>query len=119
MNVIQKAMITALALLPLITPALGQPRNKQKQAELVAAKNRWVDSVYNRLTEEERIGQLFMVAAYSGGKNYNEEAITKLINAHQVGGLIFMQGGAVRQAMLTNRYQQMAQTPLLVAMDAE
>ena len=52
----------------------------------------WVDSVYNKLTEDERIGQLFMVAAYSGTKKYNEELIAKLLNAHQIGGLIFMQG---------------------------
>lgn len=82
-------------------------------------KTHWVDSIYNQLSPEERIGQLFMVAAYSGGKLYNEEQITKLINAHQVGGLIFMQGGPVRQAVLTNRYQHMAQVPLLIGMDAE
>ena len=42
-------------------------------------KANWVDSIYNSLTLEERIGQLFMVAAYSGGKNYNESIITDLI----------------------------------------
>lgn len=83
------------------------------------SKTKWVDSVYNKLSIEERIGQLFMVAAYSGGKNYNEDAITKLIDNHQIGGLIFMQGGPVRQALLQNKYQQRAQVPLLVAMDAE
>ncbi|MEI8278517.1 MAG: glycoside hydrolase family 3 N-terminal domain-containing protein [Bacteroidota bacterium] len=82
-------------------------------------KNKWVDSVYNSLNEEERIGQLFMVAAYSGGKNYNEEKITQLLSAHQIGGLIFMQGGPIRQAMQNNKYQQMAQVPLLIGMDAE
>src|SRR5579885_1356853 len=66
------------------------------------AKRQWVDSVYDKLTQEERIGQLFMVAAYSGGPNFNDDKITQLINAHQVGGLILMQGGPVRQAMLTN-----------------
>ena len=80
---------------------------------------RWVDSVYDRLNEEERIGQLFMVAAYSGGPNINVQKIEGLIRAHQIGGLIFMQGGAERQANLTNRYQQMAQVPLLLSMDAE
>ncbi|XZF13146.1 glycoside hydrolase family 3 N-terminal domain-containing protein [Chitinophagaceae bacterium MMS25-I14] len=75
--------------------------------------------MYNSLTGEERIGQLFMVAAYSGGKNYNDAQITDLISKHRIGGLIFMQGGPARQATLTNKYQQMAQVPLLIAMDAE
>jgi beta-glucosidase-like glycosyl hydrolase len=60
-----------------------------------------------------------MVAAYSGGPNMNAARIEQLIRAHQIGGLIFMQGGPERQANLTNRYQQMAQVPLLIAMDAE
>ncbi len=84
-----------------------------------SGRQQWVDSVYNRLTLEERIGQLFMVAAYSGGKNYNEAAITAFISKHQIGGVIFMQGDPVSQATQTNKYQQMAQVPLLVAMDAE
>jgi beta-N-acetylhexosaminidase len=82
-------------------------------------KNRWVDSVYKSLTLDEKIGQLFMVAAYSGGPKTNQAAIEQLIQNHQIGGLIFMQGGPVRQANLTNKYQQMAQVPLLLSMDAE
>lgn len=79
----------------------------------------WVDSVFQSLSTEERIGQLFMVAAYSGGKNFNETAIQKLINNHQIGGLIFMQGTPVSQAQLTNKFQSSAQVPLLISMDAE
>jgi beta-N-acetylhexosaminidase len=111
-----KTVLTLLAGLFIFTNTSAQ-RSRKKSGEM--AKSYWVDSIYNHLNEEERIGQLFMVAAYSGGKNYNEELVTKLLNAHQVGGLIFMQGGPVRQAILTNRYQHMAQTPLLIGMDAE
>lgn len=89
------------------------------QAQPDMHKKQWVDSVYGQLNKEERIGQLFMVAAYSGTKNFNDSLITKLVGAHQIGGVIFMQGGPVRQANFTNKYQQMAQVPLLVAMDAE
>jgi beta-N-acetylhexosaminidase len=82
-------------------------------------KSRWVDSVYSSLSIEERIGQLFMVAAYSGGKDYNEPAIRELINKRQIGGLIFMQGDPASQALKTNQFQKMAQVPLLIGMDAE
>ncbi len=60
-----------------------------------------------------------MVAAYSGGPKANQAQIEQLIKNHQIGGLIFMQGGPVRQALLTNKYQTMAQVPLLLSMDAE
>ncbi len=79
----------------------------------------WADSVYKRLSMEERIGQLFMIAAYSGGPKFNQDTIEQLIVHHQIGGLIFMQGGPARQATLTNRYQKMAQVPLMIGMDAE
>jgi beta-N-acetylhexosaminidase len=91
----------------------------KKRTDYLLAREHWVDSVYNALNENERIGQLFMVAAYSGGKNYNEDQVTQLLAAHQAGGLIFMQGGPARQAMLTNKYQHAAQVPLLIGMDAE
>lgn len=81
--------------------------------------NRWVDSVYNSLSIDERIGQLFMVAAYSGGKDYNEERIKTLVSSGQVGGLIFMQGDPVAQAMQNNQFQRMSKVPLLIGMDAE
>ncbi len=118
MSVSRSVLLTTLTLL-LCLSAFAQRRSKQKQPDIVALKKQWVDSVYNMLTEDERIGQMFMVAAYSGTKEYNEELVTKLINNHQVGGLIFMQGGPLRQANLTNYYQRIAQVPLLIAMDAE
>ncbi|TFV93439.1 glycosyl hydrolase [Algoriphagus kandeliae] len=79
----------------------------------------WVDSVFNNLNEDERLGQLFMVAAYSNKDQNHVNEITNLIEKENLGGLIFFQGGPVRQAKLTNFYQSKAKTPLLLAMDAE
>ncbi len=90
-----------------------------QQSKTSRAAKHWADSIYTTLNEEERIGQLFMVAAYSGGPKFNQDSIERLISAHQIGGLIFMQGGPVRQAALTNKYQRMARVPLLISMDAE
>ena len=79
----------------------------------------WVDSVFNSQTFEQRLGQLFMVAAYSNRDAKHREEITKLIKEQNLGGLIFFQGGPVRQAHLTNYYQSISDTPLFIAMDAE
>ncbi|HRP90776.1 MAG TPA: glycoside hydrolase family 3 N-terminal domain-containing protein [Edaphocola sp.] len=84
-----------------------------------SAKQRWVDSVYSSLNEQEKIGQLFMVAAYSGGEKYNQPLIQNLINNRQIGGVIFMQGTPEAQAQQTNIYQKSSQVPLLIGMDAE
>jgi beta-N-acetylhexosaminidase len=82
-------------------------------------KNKWVDSVYNTMSETERIGQLFMVAAYSGGENANADAIEQLLQSRQIGGVIFMQGTAEAQAKLTNKWQSMSPVKLWIGMDAE
>jgi beta-glucosidase-like glycosyl hydrolase/CubicO group peptidase (beta-lactamase class C family) len=83
------------------------------------AQQTWVDSVFNSLSFEERLGQLFMVAAYSNKGQAHVNAISKLIEEENLGGIIFFQGGPVRQAHLTNHYQSISKTPLFIAMDAE
>ncbi|MCC6570683.1 MAG: glycosyl hydrolase, partial [Chitinophagales bacterium] len=79
----------------------------------------WVDSVLNSLTLEEKIGQLFMVAAYSNKDETHYQSVEKYIRDYKVGGLIFFQGTAVKQAELTNRYQAAAKTPLWIGFDGE
>ena len=41
--------------------------------------NKWVDSLMKVLTPEQRIGQLFMVAAYSNKPKAHQDEIIKLI----------------------------------------
>lgn len=78
-----------------------------------------VDSLMQSLNVREKIGQLFMVAAYSNkGKDHVNE-VSELVEKYKIGGLIFFQGGPIRQAKLTNLYQSKADIPLMIAMDAE
>ena len=58
----------------------------------------WVDSVYNQLSFEERVGQLFMVAAYSNKDEAHNKSIDKLVEENKIGGLIFFFFFSVRQA---------------------
>jgi beta-N-acetylhexosaminidase len=80
---------------------------------------KWVDSIYNQFSFEEKLGQLFMVAAFSNKDTIHTNAIDKLIFEKKIGGLIFMQGGPFRQARLTNRYQSESKVPLFIGIDAE
>jgi beta-glucosidase-like glycosyl hydrolase/CubicO group peptidase (beta-lactamase class C family) len=83
------------------------------------AQTKWVDSVYNQMSLDERIGQLFMVAAYSNKDSVHTNSIEKLVSNYKIGGLIFFQGGPKRQAKLTNRYQKKSKLPLFIGIDAE
>ncbi len=83
------------------------------------AETKWTDSIYNQMTFEEKVGQLFMVAAYSNKDAAHIADVEKLVTENKVGGLIFFQGGPMREARLTNRYQSLAKVPLFIGMDAE
>ena len=79
---------------------------------------KWVDSIYNNLTLDEKIGQLFFIQATSKNKN-NSEKILNNIKNFKIGGLIFSTGHPSIQANLTNKYQNASEIPLMISMDAE
>ncbi len=90
-----------------------------QQVQSTSGQDRWVDSVFGELSPEQKIGQLFMVAAYSDQGQEHRQGVEELIRNYHLGGLIFMQGGPDRQAKLTNNYQAISGVPLLIGMDAE
>jgi beta-glucosidase-like glycosyl hydrolase/CubicO group peptidase (beta-lactamase class C family) len=79
----------------------------------------WADSVFNSLTPDERIAQLFMIAAYSNRDDAHTAEIANLIKTYNLGGIIFFQGGPIRQARMTNIFQSQSRTPLLISIDGE
>lgn len=83
------------------------------------AQNKWVDSIMSTMTVDEKIGQLFMVAAYSNKDAAHEKSVEELIRDYHVGALIFFQDQAIKQAELTNRYQKLSRIPLLIGIDGE
>ncbi len=86
----------------------------------VCAQNQsWVDSVYNGLSLDQKIGQLYMVAAYSNKKADHLKSLENLVDKQHIGGVIFFQGGPKRQASMTNALQKRSAIPLLVGIDGE
>ena len=79
----------------------------------------WVDSLMNSMTIDEKIGQLFMVQAYSNLGQEHENFISEMIRKYHVGNLIFMQGTPQKQAVLNNRYQALSKVPLMIGFDGE
>ncbi|MGV6860505.1 MAG: glycoside hydrolase family 3 N-terminal domain-containing protein [Putridiphycobacter sp.] len=91
----------------------------QTDPEFLSVKSTWADSVFQSLTPEERIAQLFMVAAYSNKGAEHVKTVEKLVSEYKIGGLIFFKGGPIREAKLTNYFQSKAKTPLFIAIDGE
>jgi beta-glucosidase-like glycosyl hydrolase/CubicO group peptidase (beta-lactamase class C family) len=116
--VVQAPKVKPVAL-AVAKPVIGQPSKLPVPFAAQLSSSRWVDSVMQTLTPDQRVAQLFMVAAYSNRKRVDEDSVSALIQQYGIGGLIFFQGGPVRQSRLLNRYQSQSRVPLLVAMDAE
>jgi beta-glucosidase-like glycosyl hydrolase/CubicO group peptidase (beta-lactamase class C family) len=83
------------------------------------AQKKWVDTLLNSMTVDEKIGQLFMVQAYSNKDKKHRDFIEGLINNYHIGGLVFMQGTPKKQAQLNNHYQSISKIPLLIGFDGE
>mgnify|MGYP000885645047 CR=1 FL=1 len=96
-----------------------KPKTNKTEPAFLQSESRWVDSVFNTLTPTQRLAQLFMVAAYSNKDMKHVREIRDLIQNYHIGGLIFMQGGPVREAKLNNYYQSLSKTPLLISIDGE
>ncbi len=102
-----------LAFLYIPLTLFAQPKQKFQPAQ------KWVDSVYNQMSFNEKVGQLFMVAAYSNRDNKHVQELLDLVKSKNIGGVIFFQGGPGRQAHITNKLQQASKLPLFVGIDAE
>ena len=99
--------------------SLGALAQNTSYIQSINQQNHWVDSVFKKLSRKRKIEQLFFVRAHTNlGKAY-EDSVAQVIKKEQLGGVVFFQGGPVRQAQLINRYQQLAHVPLIMAMDGE
>lgn len=79
--------------------------------------NQWVDSVFNELTLDEKIGQLFMPIVESTASWQNR--ISSYIDKQKIGGVLFSKGTLKQQAEMTNYIQSISKVPLFIALDGE
>jgi beta-glucosidase-like glycosyl hydrolase/CubicO group peptidase (beta-lactamase class C family) len=112
--------LSCIALLGFVSLGGGTPNGPRKTLPpFLEHPSPWADSVLASLSTEQRIAQLMMVAAYSNKDAKHVNEVESLVTKYNIGGLIFFQGGPVRQARLVNRYQAKARTPILIGMDLE
>lgn len=118
MNVLKnKISIFFFLLLNILIFGQYQPKNISKE-DLKKAHD-WVNSTYNSLNQDEKLGQLFIVALYTNkGEDYISNVRNLVIN-EKLGGLILMQDDAEREINLVNEFQSKSKVPMLIGMDAE
>ncbi len=114
--VLTMAVLTAL----LTISAEKKVRMGYARTELVPKDHvNWAEEQLKILTLEEKIGQFFMIAAYSGKDEDHYKAIEEEIRSNKVGGVIFFQGDRTNFTEALKRFNSASSLPLLVGMDAE
>ncbi|HEX7365693.1 MAG TPA: glycoside hydrolase family 3 N-terminal domain-containing protein [Pelobium sp.] len=82
----------------------------------------WADSVARKLSRKQKIAQL-MVIRVSELQNdsvvFFEKQLQKDIRKYNIGALCLFQGAAKQQALVLNKLQKEAKTPLMVCVDGE
>ena len=79
----------------------------------------WVNKTYNSLSQDEKLGQLFIVALYTNKDENHINEVRNIVSNDKIGGLILMQDNAAQEINLVNEFQSKSKIPLLIGMDAE
>ena len=90
----------------------------------ISKAQQWVDSVFNSLTDDQRIAQLIVVRLSSFDVKtkkitWLDSNVTEAVKKYNIGSICLFQGAPTRQAALINYYQSIAQTPVMIAIDGE
>lgn len=93
------------------------PKNFTKDLDKKAVK--YADSLYAKLSMDERIGQLYIVALYTNKDQNHISGVRKLVEQERIGGIILMQDDAEQEIALVNEFQKKSRVPMLFGMDAE
>ena len=93
------------------------PKNFTKDLDKKAVK--YADSLYAKLSMDERIGQLYIVALYTNKDQNHISGVRKLVEQEKIGGIILMQDDAAQEIVLVNEFQKKSRVPMLFGMDAE
>lgn len=99
----------------------GRAEVKPNMLRLVdqAQMNHWVDSVFDAMSYDERIGQLFMIKADPGTDSCNIRELMQYVEDIKLGGILFSKGDPMMQADVTNRLQKASHVPMMIALDGE
>jgi beta-N-acetylhexosaminidase len=86
--------------------------------------DQWVDSVFNKLNNDQKIAQLMVVRLSSIDPatrkvSFFDAQVEASIRKYNLGGICLFQGGPIKQVNIVNRLQAIAATPLLICIDGE
>ena len=120
-------LLSAFAVSPLIelnAPAQARAATNVKPYSSKPSKAAidWANKELQRMSLDEKIGQLIAVGVNATFLNQDSDAFKALrrqIEENHVGGIILFRGPVYESVVLSNRMQQLARYPLLISSDLE
>jgi len=113
-----KHLIIAASAVLAMLPAGARPTNMMQRTDSRACE-RWVDSVYNSMTERERVAQLIFPKVVPAKGESSKATIKRLVGDNSVGGLLYTSGSLEQYIEITNYVQSLAKVPVLMTFDGE
>lgn len=93
------------------------PKNGDEKLNQKAEK--YADSLYQNLSLDEKIGQLYIVALYNNRGEEEIQKIRNLVEKEKIGGLILMQDDAEKHITLLNEFQGKSNVKMMIGIDGE
>ena len=115
----QRFFLSLIIAVSLISNVSAQYVPKNLSKEDLKKANDWVDKTYNSLSQDEKLGQLFIVALYTNKDDAHINNVRNLVVNEKLGGLILMQDDAAKEIDLVNEFQSKSKVPMMIGMDAE
>lgn len=97
-------------------PVEPEPPEVRISIPFLTMDSTWADSVLAGMTQEQKIGQLFMVESGSGTIEL-EDSLTQWIAEYHIGGVHLKEGYLLDQALLVNTLRDTSPTPLFISSD--
>lgn len=102
-----------------VCPMINSLMAQKGPAFLTGHNQYWVDSIFQTMTLEMKIGQLLMPRANYSGKAHNKEQLKEWVQKYHIGGLVFFASNPTTQAQIVNEIQATSTIPLLIGQDFE
>ena len=83
------------------------------------AMEQWVDSVMQKLTPDERLGQLIISIVQPINTAEARHALKTRLDNYPIGGILWQKGTLADQAVMTNYARRIANRPFWIALDGE
>src|SRR5688500_17897090 len=77
-------------------------------------KDNWIDSVFQRMSTSDKIGQLFMIRMASNLPESSLNDIENKIRNTGLGGVVFTHDLTPKQGDIINRFQSASKIPLII-----